>query len=523
MVQQRIYLILLLAGFCLAPRPAYTQAQPESATNAQDEQINLVIPPQTDGALEGTLLIMRTDDTTADVDYYSKVYELAVEGWEILPFLRDIVDQEEGNVNFWTHTDSESGEERHYVQAVTADYQFAGIEDLIARFNRPGATSHRGGMRRHVRVRHRLASDLAAILRAGVISEDGSVEADDATNTIFIRDSSSDGARALEVLRYYDVPQRIVEMDIKIIEVDVSDDTRLGLDWDAWKNSLGGFFQLTDADRSGIAGDFTSFDTILNLDARVLADFLNYLVREGNASIVTHTTLTAINGEDAFLESSRRVPVVRSVPVPGALKLVEEESEVAGGFVADEGGLRSALRDEGREDELVSIRIFPRIGAETMLASVSARVSSITGENELGEPVLTRSEVNSMVRLHDGEPVLVGAFDRNREVQSRSGIPILRSIPGIGPALFQENGIRNRRTKLIVLMTPHADALLRYTEEEIEYGNRIHEEPPRSFTERSRKGLSQALEEELRGIGTHEAPGAQSAAPRAAGSAAARR
>lgn len=475
------------------PAQGRAQSQPDTASNAQDEQINVLIPPQPGGTLEGSLLIIRTDDTNADTDYHSRIYELEVEGWEILPYLRDIVDQEAGSVNFWTYPDPQTGRERHFVQAVTADYQFEDIEALVEAFNRPGATSHRGGMRRHVRVRHRLASDLAEILGNGVISQDGFVEADDATNTLFIRDSQSDGRRAMEVLRYYDVPQRMVEMEIRILEVDVTDERRLGLDWDAWKRSLGGFIQFSDAERSGIPADFTSFDTLLNLDARVLADFLNYLVKEGEASVVTHTTLTAINGESAQLESSRRVPVIRSEPSPGVIKRIEGAPEIGGELLAEEGGLRSRLRDKGNEEEIVSIRIFPRIGAETMLAEISAFVSSVTGENRLGEPGLTRSRVDSIVRLHDGEPVLVGAFDQSREVLSRSGIPLLRSIPWIGPGLFQVSGKSKRQTKLVVLMTPQVDELLRYTDEQIDYGRRIQLPEAAPFMERTRNRIAPGL------------------------------
>lgn len=491
---------LILAAFLAVPFRARSQTQPQSATNAQDEQVNVLIPPREDGAVEGSLLIIRTDDTNADTDYNSRIYELDVEGWEILPFLRDIVDQEAGSVNFWTYTDRETGRERHFVQAVTAEYQFEDIDALVRRFNRPGATSHRGGIRRHVRARHRLASELAGILRAGVISEEGFVEADDATNTLFIRDSRSDGSRALQVLRYYDVPQRTVEMEIRIIEVDVTDDSRLGADWDAWKQSLGGLVQLTSVERSGIPGDFTSFDLLLNLDARVLADFLHYLVRKGEATVVTHTTLTAINGESASLQTARRVPLLQAAPAPGIIKAVEDARDSAGSLIAEEGGLRSRLRDVGLEEESVSIQIFPRIGAETMLAEVSAVVSSITGENELDEPGLTRSRVDSIIRLHDGEPVLVGAFDQSRTLRSRSGIPVLRAIPWVGPALFQENATRERQTKLIVLMTPHLDELLRYTEEEIEYGRRIREPEIPAYVKRKRRGLDPELAATLKAL-----------------------
>jgi hypothetical protein len=472
-------LITLAAGSLPAQR------QPDEASNAQDERVNLNLAPSADGRYEGSLLIIRTDDTNADVDYNARIYELGVEGWEILPFLNRIVEQEGGSVDFWTHTDPETGEERHYVQAVTAAYQFEDIDELVRAFDRPGATSHRGGVRRHLRVRHRLASDVAAILRGGVISPEGFVQADDATNTLFVRDSHSDGMRALEVLRFYDVPQRMVEMDIRMIEVDLSDHDRLGLDWEAWKNAVGGFIQVSAAQRSGLPADFASFDLLLNLDARVLADFLNYLVRRGSATIVTHSTLTAVNGEVAVLESRRRVPRVRPVAAPGVFHLVEAGGGDSPELLVEEGALRSTLTDDGSDAEGLSLRIFPRIGAETMIAEISAVMTSAISENLLGEPVVAESRINSIVRLHHDEPILVGTFDRQRESRVESGVPLLRSIPVLGPRLFQTTHVRNGRYRLILIMTPRMDDHLRFTEEQIEYGRRWVETEPPAFVERS--------------------------------------
>lgn len=62
--------------------------------------------------------------------------------------------------------------------------------------------------------------------------------------------------------------------------------------------------------------------------------------------------------------------------------------------------------------------------------------------------------------MQDGQTIAIGGLIRDSRNRSRSGIPLLKDIPGVG-FLFGQTSDQLDRTELIVLITPHVirDAL----------------------------------------------------------------
>jgi len=185
----------------------------------QDERVNISVPDSEDTQ---TVRVLRTPTFTDLEDYISGIWEIQTEGLELTPYILSLVQQEGGNVSTWDYWDEE-GNPHYFIQVVCVPYQMPYVEQLVETYNRPGMISHVGGIRRHMRLRNRLASDIANILNSGVVSPQGFANADDATNTLFVVDSLSDGTRDVNVAMYYDVPPRMVELGLQIFEIDVSD------------------------------------------------------------------------------------------------------------------------------------------------------------------------------------------------------------------------------------------------------------------------------------------------------------
>jgi hypothetical protein len=466
----------LLLGAVLTPWAA-AQTQPAEASNAQDEYINVDLAPDGTGDLSGAMTFIRTPNTFADNQYIARVFELVCSPFEILPYVRTLVATEGGTTTLSEYVNPD-GVRRYRINVVCPPYQMPYVEQIISAFNEPGFKSNQGGIRFHLRAHNRLASELASILRRTEISGDGQVQSDDVTNTVYIFDSDSDGNRALNVMHYYDVPPRMVELEVQILEIDLGNSQQLGLDWDAWKTSAAGYVSLAGAARDSLGGEFFSFDTLLLTDVTSVAEFLNYLVHVGHASVITHTSLVAVNGQPAILESSLHVPDLQYAPEEGAdpIPVVDDDAEFNQDndvVIAPHNAGRSVLRDRGLQQEGFTLTFTPTIGTDSMTCAVECLINSLVRQNDLDQPLVAERRTDTVITLADGNPCLIGAFDQTRQLQVQDGFPLLRRIPYLGQSLFSEWTDETRSTKMVVLVTPHVNQFLQYNDDAIMYGERV--------------------------------------------------
>jgi pilus assembly protein CpaC len=106
----------------------------------------------------------------------------------------------------------------------------------------------------------------------------------------------------------------------------------------------------------------------------------------------------------------------------------------------------------------VGLKFTPIIGSDGMVTlRVSPSVSEITElvETSTGpQPVLSTRKLNTTVRLRDGQTLALAGLlqDDLREIVSK--IPMLGDIPILG-ALFRSSNFQQRKTDLLIAVTPH--------------------------------------------------------------------
>ncbi len=105
----------------------------------------------------------------------------------------------------------------------------------------------------------------------------------------------------------------------------------------------------------------------------------------------------------------------------------------------------------------VILKVSPQINdSGTVTLQISQEVSQ-AGANTLSSivaPVIGKSSVDSTIVLKDGQTVALGGFIREQNEATRSRVPLLGRIPGLG-LLFGNTRNSNSRTELVILITPH--------------------------------------------------------------------
>jgi len=80
--------------------------------------------------------------------------------------------------------------------------------------------------------------------------------------------------------------------------------------------------------------------------------------------------------------------------------------------------------------------IFEFIGPDKNIPRVKSRTSSTT------------------IRVKDGESIIIGGLLSNDRKKTTFQVPILNKIPWLGKKLFTSNGVIERKTDMIIQITP---------------------------------------------------------------------
>ena len=125
-------------------------------------------------------------------------------------------------------------------------------------------------------------------------------------------------------------------------------------------------------------------------------------------------------------------------------------------------GIRLIFRPYIGEDGYIRLEIHP----EDSDGSIDAN----------GNPQKTTTEITSNIMVRDGRTIVIGGLFADSTTRSRSQVPFLGSLPGVGP-LFRQQTDATIRQEIIILLTPHIikdyDQYAAASEDEARYAERL--------------------------------------------------
>lgn len=174
-----------------------------------------------------------------------------------------------------------------------------------------------------------------------------------------------------------------------------------------------------------------------NLQASILSQ---------NAKVLTDPTLVVQEGETANVNITEEV-----------VTNIRSESQTTAGqttrtVTAEKGlaGLRLGVAIDRIDDNgFVSLRVNPIVSA----IGAPVALSTGAGENNSITLLAERSLQSGLIRLRDGQTLIVSGIIRDQDRVTARKIPILGDLPIIG-SLFRSTDKINQRAEVIVLLTP---------------------------------------------------------------------
>jgi hypothetical protein len=265
-------------------------------------------------------------------------------------------------------------------------------------------------------------------------------------NRLLIVYDSDDPAsleRVVNLLRdQLDVPARQLMLEALVIEIQ-SDTTRdLGFSWQGsgtdtsgkYTNSYEGSIlkdqQLANAPLTflfGRASDIVNFKVSLNA-----------LLETNKARILSNPSVLVLDGRQAKIQIGQRIPVLETTVTLNTA--TESVLYFPVGIVLN---LRPRLSKDGTE---ISMQV------ETIVSSV--RATSTSGTTVVRAPEVDSRQVQTIVRVQNDTPFIIGGLTSNEEITSQRGVPLLSKIPVLG-ALFRRETKERMKKEIIIVVTPH--------------------------------------------------------------------
>jgi general secretion pathway protein D len=262
-----------------------------------------------------------------------------------------------------------------------------------------------------------------------------------ATNALTIQDSPERIAAAARLLTAIDKARPEVIIDVELLEVNRSKLLEYGLQI-ASPGSPGINGAVSIATDAGGAVSLLTLHNLTQSDilfTNLPALYYRLLKSDTNTRTLANPQLRTQDGSAASAKFGQQVPVPVTTFAP----------------IATGGTPQQPITSFNYMNIGVNIDITPRTHHDDDVSlNLKISVLNISGTGFQGLPTFGNREINTVIRLRDGETNMLAGLIRDDERNSLDGIPGLSDMPIIG-RLFAHNTKTTDQTDIILTLTPH--------------------------------------------------------------------
>jgi type II secretory pathway component GspD/PulD (secretin) len=235
----------------------------------------------------------------------------------------------------------------------------------------------------------------------------------------------------LAIIKEADLTKRQIEISAQFIMVEWDKGTSIGMEWSD-----------LDLGAMGIGNLLSAGTNVFNLDlASSLGGFLK------------------ANGYSAKVSTLAEPRIIVEEGGVGELNITEEHL-----FLILSGGGAAYNYFTTKEVEVgIKMKVKPYISRNGEIRlEVNPEIAEIVGEREFKSgdgpsqklPIIARRSTSTILNLENGETIAMGGLITKTEIEKKSGIPVLRSIPVVG-IVFGRKNTKEKESELVILIQPN--------------------------------------------------------------------
>src|SRR5262249_3631326 len=199
-----------------------------------------------------------------------------------------------------------------------------------------------------------------------------------------------------------------------------------------------------------------------NLASLVFQNFntqaaINALAQQGLVEVISKPRIRTLNNQTAMIKVGEEKPFfsvgTTILPQSGSTSLIAPSTTVR----SITSGTSHSITPQISENDWISLDITPVL---TSLKAVVSFSGSGTGSGGSGgattatAPDLDTKQASTLVRVHDGNTIVLGGLIQTENARNDTKIPILGDIPFVGK-LFTGTFRFKQKKELVIFVTPH--------------------------------------------------------------------
>ncbi len=251
-----------------------------------------------------------------------------------------------------------------------------------------------------------------------------------------------------------------VMIDVKILSVNLDSSKQTGINWgELYKlQNMKVGYESVNTDNVDTYTEGTITDIIKNgvyhanllrlTGSTSVTDLVKFLKSQGDVTSISNPKVVTLSNQPAVFSSGDQLyyKLSSSSRQSGANAATETyNNEVVKSVFA---GILLDITPEITDDGEVILKINPSI------SSVKSEVKADDSGVRRLPPDLMKKQISSVVKLKDGEKIVLGGLISSREGKGSYKVPILGNIPLLGYA-FKQDTTTEIREELVIIITPH--------------------------------------------------------------------
>lgn len=287
-----------------------------------------------------------------------------------------------------------------------------------------------------------------------LLSKKENIIEDPRTNSLIITDFPSKFPMIEETIRRLDIPVPQVMLEVEMLNVNKNKVDKIGIKFGQTP------FAITL--KGAIRDTFWPFDSTLPIVSGQTLDKTpgSISVSQGTSENPSYTVLLDFLKTQSDTKYLARPRILTLNNETAEIKIVTQESI---GVNTTTQGTTTTQAEAERAETGVSLRVTPQINSET--GEITMFIYPQVSEATQGNLITSESknfqyrdpEVRStkcVVRVKDGETVIVGGLIRSEYTATITKLPLLGDIPVLGALFRHKDKTRDRERELLVFITP---------------------------------------------------------------------
>lgn len=273
------------------------------------------------------------------------------------------------------------------------------------------------------------AEEIADALQ-NVVSKRGQVDVDLGSNTLIVNDIEQNIEKIEEIVQRLDIKPMQVEINAKLVEIDVEAKRELGIKWDMLnlhKTNINAIGSASVDQSLPLSSGILKIGTIQSWGE--LNSIIQVLEENSKANIISNPRITTMDNREASILVGKEIPLI----------------------VADEAG--NPLTELTKIG--IMLRVTPHVNKDrTITLDLHPEVSELQTEStQQGGVIIATAEADTRVQVANGETVIIGGLIKKIETEVKTGVPFLKDIPFLG-GLFSSSTMVKKKQELVIFVTP---------------------------------------------------------------------